>query len=105
MRILVTGARGKLGAATLDTLLRAGHEVTAVDRLPPVYERAGAVPEIPAGPPHAGTAAAAAPPPAHHAVVHAAGIPSPVKNPPHEILRTNLMATYSTLEAAERSGV
>jgi UDP-glucose 4-epimerase len=35
MRILVTGARGKLGAATLDTLLQAGHEVTAVDPRPP----------------------------------------------------------------------
>jgi hypothetical protein len=33
------------------------------------------------------------------------GIPSPVKNPPHEIFRTNLMAIYNTLEAAERSGV
>jgi UDP-glucose 4-epimerase len=41
MRILVTGARGEAGAATLDTLLQAGHEVTAVDRLPPVYERSG----------------------------------------------------------------
>src|SRR4051794_13630430 len=103
MRILVTGARGKLGAATLDTLLRAGHEVTAVDRLPPVYERAGQVRYIQADLTDAGHAAAVLP--GHDAVVHAAGIPSPVKNPPHEILQTNLMATYSTLEAAERRGV
>jgi len=103
MRILVTGARGKLGAATLDTLLRAGHEVTAVDRLPPVYERAGQVRYIQADLTDAGHAAAVLP--GHDAVVHAAGIPSPVKNPPHEILRTNLMATNATLEAAERSGV
>jgi hypothetical protein len=94
MRILVTGARGKLGAATLDTLLRAGHEVTAVDRLPPVYERAGQVRYIQADLTDAGHAAAVLP--GHDAVVHAAGIPSPVKNPPHEILQTNLMATYST---------
>src|SRR3954453_18825765 len=103
MRILVTGACGKLGAATLDTLLRAGHEVTAVDRLPPVYERAGQARDVPAVLPDAGHAAAVLP--GHDAVVHAAGIPSPVKNPPHEILQTNLMATYCTLEAAERSGV
>jgi len=103
MRILVTGARGKLGAATVDTLLRAGHEVTAVDRLPPVYERAGQVRYIQADLTDAGHAAAVLP--GHDAVVHAAGIPSPVKNPPHEILQTNLMATNSTLEAAERSGV
>ena len=29
MRILVTGARGKVGAATVDALRRAGHRVTA----------------------------------------------------------------------------
>src|SRR5215218_8232550 len=86
MRILVTGARGKLGAATLDTLLRAGHEVTAVDRMPPVYERAGQVRYIQADLTDAGHAAAVLP--GHDAVVHAAGIPSPVKNPPHEILQT-----------------
>jgi UDP-glucose 4-epimerase len=61
MRILVTGARGKLGAATLDTLLRAGHEVTAVDRLPPVYERAGQVRYIQADLTDAGHAAASCP--------------------------------------------
>ena len=102
MRILVTGARGKVGAATLDRLLSEGHEVTAVDRLPPVYERAGAVRYVQADLTDAGHAAAVVP--GHDAVVHAAGIPSPVKNPPHEIFGTNLMATYNTLEAAERSG-
>jgi UDP-glucose 4-epimerase len=103
MRILVTGARGKVGAATLDTLLQAGHEVTAVDRLAPVYERAGRARYVQADLTDAGHAAAVVP--GHDAVVHAAGIPSPVKNPPHEIFQTNLMATYHTLEAAERSGV
>jgi nucleoside-diphosphate-sugar epimerase len=103
MRILVTGARGKVGAATLYHLLQAGHEVTAVDRLPPVYERAGQVRYIQADLTDAGHAAAVVP--GHDAVVHAAAIPSPVKNPPHEIFGTNLMATYHTVEAAERSGV
>jgi nucleoside-diphosphate-sugar epimerase len=103
MRILVTGARGKVGAATLDRLLQAGHELTAVDRLPPVYERAGAVRYVQADLTDAGHAAAVVP--GHDAVVHAAAIPSPVKNPAHEIFGTNLMATYHTLEAAERSGI
>jgi UDP-glucose 4-epimerase len=103
MRILVTGARGKVGAATLHTLMRAGHEVTAVDRLPPVYERAGEVRYVQADLTDAGHAAAVVP--GHDVVVHAAAIPSPVKNPPHVIFQTNLMATYHTLEAAERAGV
>src|SRR4029453_10513164 len=63
MRILVTGACGKLGAATLDTLLRAGHEVTAVDRLPPVYERGGPGRYIQADLTDAGHAAAVPPGP------------------------------------------
>ena len=103
MRILVTGARGKVGAATVDCLLRAGHQLTAVDRLPPVYERAGPVRYVQADLTDAGHAAAVLP--GHDGVVHTAAIPSPVKNPPHEIFQTNLMATYQTLEAAERSGV
>ena len=39
MRILVTGARGKVGRATVDALLVAGHEVTAGDLGAPVFER------------------------------------------------------------------
>jgi UDP-glucose 4-epimerase len=103
MRILITGARGKVGAALLDHLVQAGHEVTAVDRLPPVYERAGQVRYIQADLTDAGHAAAVLP--GHDAVVHAAAIPSPVKNPPHVVFGTNVMATYNTLEAAERAGV
>jgi nucleoside-diphosphate-sugar epimerase len=103
MRILVTGARGKVGAALLDHLLQAGHEVTAVDRLPPVYERAGQVRYVQADLTDAGHAAAVLP--GHDTVVHAAAVPSPVKNPPHVVFGTNVMATYNTLEAAERSGV
>ena len=38
MRVLVTGARGKVRAATVAALLRAGHDVTASDRHPPAFE-------------------------------------------------------------------
>jgi UDP-glucose 4-epimerase len=103
VRILVTGARGKVGAATVDRLLRAGHDVTAADIAPAVYERAREVTYVQADLADAGHAAAVVP--GHDAVVHTAAIPSPVHNPPHVIFQNNLMATYHTLEAAERSGV
>lgn len=103
MRILVTGARGKVGAATVHRLLQAGHHVTAVDIAPAVYERAREVLYVQANLADAGHAAAVVP--GHDAVVHAAAIASPVHNPPHVIFENNLMATYHTLEAAERSGV
>ena len=40
MRILVTGARGKVGSATVDALHQAGHDVTACDLGRPVFEAA-----------------------------------------------------------------
>ena len=103
MRVLVTGARGKVGAAAIHRLLEAGHEVTAVDRAPAVYERARQVLYMEADLADAGHAAAVVP--GHDAVIHTAAMSSPVHNPPHVIFENNLMATYNTLEAAERSGV
>ena len=38
MRILVTGARGKVGAATVHALIEAGHEVLGCDLAAPVFE-------------------------------------------------------------------
>ncbi len=103
MRILVTGARGKVGAATVDRLLQDGHEVTAVDIAPAVYERAREVNYVQADLADAGHVAAVVP--GHDGVVHTAAIASPKHNPPHVIFQNNVMATYHMIEASERSGV
>jgi UDP-glucose 4-epimerase len=103
MRILVTGARGKLGAATTHRLLQDGHEVTAADIAPAVYERTREVRYVQADLTDAGHAAAVVP--GHDAVIHTAAIASPAHNPPHVIFQNNLMATYQVIEAAERAGV
>lgn len=105
MRILVTGARGKVGAASVTALQSAGHDVTACDLTPPVFERA------PAGAPRylradladAGDAFAAVR--GQDAVIHAAAIPDPTHNAPHRVFQNNLMATFNCLEAAVRFGV
>ncbi len=39
MRVLVTGARGKVGRAAVAALMGAGHDVRATDLFPPVFER------------------------------------------------------------------
>jgi UDP-glucose 4-epimerase len=105
MRILVTGARGKVGAATLPVLLEAGHDVTAVDVGPPVFEapEPGAPRYLQADLADAGDAFAAVR--GHDAVIHAAAIPEPTRNPPHQVFRNNLMATFNVVEAAVRFGV
>ena len=105
MRVLVTGARGKVGAATTTALLAAGHEVTCTDVMRGVFERPG--PEEPAylqaDLTSAGDAFAVVR--GMDAVVHAAAIPDPTHNPPATVFQNNLMATFNVVEAAVRFGV
>jgi UDP-glucose 4-epimerase len=104
MRILVTGARGKVGAATVAALVDAGHDVTATDGGRPVFEaRREAVAYTQADLTDAGDAFAVVR--GQEAVVHAAAIPDPTSNPPHRVFQNNLMALFNTLEAAVRFGV
>src|SRR5690606_21062338 len=105
MRVVVTGAHGKVGRAAVQALTRAGHEVTAVDLTRPVWERTD-----PAEPAYvqadltdAGQAFAVVR--GAEAVVHAAALPDPTHNPPHVVFRTNLMATFNMVEAAVVLGV
>ena len=104
MRILVTGARGKVGAATVATLTDAGHEVTATDLGRPTFEATrDAVAYKQADLTDAGDAYAVVR--GHDAVVHCAAIPEPTQNAPHTVFGNNLMATFNALEAAVRFGV
>jgi UDP-glucose 4-epimerase len=102
VRILVTGSRGKVGAATVSALADAGHDVTACDLGAPVFERG-----LPGAPVYkradltdAGDAFALVR--GHDAVIHAAAIPDPQHHPPHTVFANNLLATFNTLEAAVR---
>jgi nucleoside-diphosphate-sugar epimerase len=105
VRVLVTGALGKVGAAAVDVLLAAGHEVTGTDRRPPVFE-AGATPGahyVQADLTDAGDAFAVVR--GHDAVVHGAALPEPTRNAPHTVFHNNLLSTFNVLEAAVRFGV
>jgi UDP-glucose 4-epimerase len=103
VKILVTGSRGKVGAATVTALADAGHEVTACDLGAPLFERGGGPVYKRADLTDAGDAFAVVR--GHDAVIHAAAIPDPQHHPPHVVFSNNLQATFNTLEAAVRFGV
>ncbi len=105
MHVLLTGAHGKVGRAASVALLAAGHRVTGVDLAPPVFERdlPGQARYVRADLTDAGAAYAVVR--GHDAVVHAAAIPDPLHDVPHEVFGNNLMSTFNVLEAAVRWGV
>ena len=105
MRVLITGARGKVGTATTAALIGAGHEVTCTDMMRGVFERAdpNEPAYIQADLSNPGDAFAVVR--GMDAVVHAAAIPDPTHNPPATVFQNNLMATFNVLEAAVRLGV
>jgi nucleoside-diphosphate-sugar epimerase len=81
-------------------LQEAGHDVRATDLAPPVFERPGPgeADYFQADLTDAGDAFAVVR--GAEAVVHAAAIPEPTRNPPHVVFHNNLMSTFNTLEAA-----
>jgi nucleoside-diphosphate-sugar epimerase len=108
MRLLITGARGKVGRVTVATAMAAGHEVIATDLIAPVYERPA--PDEPAyvqaDLTDAGSAyALVASFGPFDAIVHSAAIPEPTRNPPHVVFHNNLQGVFNLLEAAVRLGL
>src|SRR3954452_10990338 len=104
MRILVTGARGKVGAAAVYALVEAGHDVVGCDLGAPVYEGGRRVAHyVQADLNDAGDAFAVVR--GCDVVIHAAALPEPTQNTPHTVFRNNLMATFNVAEACVRLGV
>ena len=105
MRVLVTGARGKVGATATARLLQAGHEVIATDLAAPVHERdlPGDAPYLQADLTDAGAVYALVR--GADAVVHTAAIPDPIHHAPHVVFSNNVLAGFNVVEACVRWGV
>src|SRR5215203_1349673 len=102
MQILVTGAHGKVGAATVHELVEAGHTVTGCDILAPVYEAGSVARYVQADLTDAGDAFSVVR--GHDVVIHCAALPEPTQHTPSTVFRNNLMATFNVAEACVRMG-
>jgi UDP-glucose 4-epimerase len=106
VKVLVTGAHGKVGRALVPRLMRAGHAVRATDLTRPSWDRLDDPREAEdywqadltdAGACYGLTEGCGA-------VVHTAAIPQPIHNPPHVVFANNVLSTFNVLEAAIAAG-
>jgi nucleoside-diphosphate-sugar epimerase len=97
MKVVVTGAAGKIGRWTVRALLDAGHEVIASDMILREESESenfvqadlrdyGQVCQLVMG---------------SHAVIHFANIPSDIRNTPQAIFENNMMVNFNIFEACK----
>ncbi|GAA5053415.1 nucleoside-diphosphate-sugar epimerase [Thermocatellispora tengchongensis] len=101
MRVLVTGAAGRIGRAVLALLAERGIPAHALTLEDPGGLPAERVIRGDAGDVKAARAAVAG----VDAVIHLAAIPVPTLNPPEEVFGNNTLATFTVLEQAGAAGV
>lgn len=106
MRVVVTGAAGRIGRHVVADLLAHDHAVYAFDRMAPPDELAGNGASWQRGEARDPDAMARLFRGAQaEALVHLAAIPSPRFGSPLEVFATNTQATFVALEAAGLAGV
>lgn len=107
MRLLVTGALGKVGRAVVVAAQQAGHDVTATDQAPPSYGPTdpSAAPYIRADLTDHGQTVDLVGRVRPDAVVHTAGIPEPFQDPEVLVFDTNVPALFHVTEAVRTVGV
>lgn len=101
MKILVTGGSGLVGKFVVD-YLRREHSVTVLDIKPPADAAIEFVEADVCSPDSVKNSLRAS---RFDAIVHLAGIPHPLNDPPEKVFVVNSSGTYNMLEAGVRMGV
>src|SRR5256885_2162575 len=102
IRILVTNSQNKVGRATVEALLTAGHDVTSTDLKTPVFKRPDPREAAYVQSDLTDAGAAFAIVRGHDTIIHAAAIPEPTRNPPHVVFHNNVMSTFNAIKTAMR---
>ncbi len=102
-RVLVTGASGKLGRATVQELVAHGYDVIAADRSRPREAHPDGVRSIETDLLDVGQVAGAMK--GCDAVIHLGAIPAPYAHADEVVFRNNTGATFAVLQAASLLGV
>lgn len=103
MRILVTGAAGKIGSKVVPELVKHGHSVRALDRRPLPAELRGLAEVVYAD--FTDPLAMLNAVDGCDAIAHIGAVSSPFIVPADETLRLNVIGTQNILEAARASGI
>jgi NAD(P)-dependent dehydrogenase (short-subunit alcohol dehydrogenase family) len=101
VKVLVTGATGRVGPAVVERLARSGHEILAVGRAAAADVKGARY----AGVDIFNAASLAEALKDVNAIVHLAAIAGPAGWAPEEVFRVNALATFTVYEAAARAGV
>lgn len=97
MKVVVTGAAGKIGRWTVRTILDAGHDVIATDKI--LREESAATNFIQAELRDYGQVCQLIK--GSDAVVHLGNIPTDVRNTPQAIFENNMLVNFNILEACK----
>ncbi len=100
MRVVVTGASGRLGRAVVDVLLKEEIDVLGVDKRPsPLHNVPMIILDLCNMGQVFGALAGA------DAVIHLGAIPAPVGLPPEVVYSNNVLAQFNVFEAAAKLGI
>lgn len=100
MNILVTGGSGTVGKYIVDHLIRHGYAVGVLDIVPPARRDVRFYHVDVLNLTDVSDAAAG-----YDVIVHTAGIPHPLNDPPEKIFTVNVNGTFNVLEASAHNGI